>query len=144
MSTFKLGPGDVSTLNEGADLAVAAAKAAKREAKKAFLAVAEREAETLEGYGEEAKTFLKNIERGQAELSKGHVDALATGVRILYAQVGKLREKELLFTVNTEGSDVRLQEIRDTFHKLRTNIQLEIEDEEEAAAQERETVGAGA
>src|SRR5438067_13679312 len=114
MSTYRLSPGDVSTLNEAADLTVAQAKAALRECKKCHLDDAVRLAERLEACAEESKTFLANLERGAVDLSGGHVEALAAGLRILYGEVKKERTKALGFFVNSEGFDVRLQEIRDT------------------------------
>jgi hypothetical protein len=138
MGTYTLGPSDITTLNDAADLAVKAAKAAAREAAKACLEDAERIAQTRLGYAEEAKTFLADVQRGQAQLSSGHVDALAAGMQLLYTDVRKIRDRELKRLVNTEGAEVRCAEIRATFAKLRVKGQLDIEDsvKRDAAADE--------
>lgn len=128
MGTYTLTAADVTTLNEAADEAAKAAKAAAREARKAYLDDAERIAQTLEGYASEAKTFLADVQRGHAQLSSGHVNALAVGMRLLYAEVRKIREKELDRLINTEASEQRSAELRVTFAKLRVSGQLDIED----------------
>lgn len=143
MSTYTLTGGDIATLNEAADLAMTAAKSAKREATKAFLDQAATMAQALEGYAEESKTFLANVEHGKVQLAKGHLDALSTGMRLLYADVKKKRGAACELFVNPEGFDVRLQEIRDTLSRLRLSVQLELDDEADADRATREPELAG-
>lgn len=139
---FKLQPQDVVMLNIAADKAITAGKAASREARKAECSQGEGEADTLVGYAEESKEFLGKMEKSEVELSRGHLMALGTGIRIYYNEVQKRRKADEPLLIATDGHDERAEELRKVARKLRINLQVEIE--EEVEAREEELAGAGA
>jgi hypothetical protein len=143
MPGFFLQPKDIITLNIAADYAKKAGEAAAKAAAKAYLTGAESEGQELSGYAEEAKHFLANVVAGRTDLSTGHLTALKTGLQLYYLDIRKTRQREQLQLIDTEGTDERMQQLRDLVVKLKLNVQLELLDDEGQSDEAREPVGAG-